>query len=84
MKVWVSKYALTTGIFEVENCEITSSGKGVMWKDDGCFWQSVYGLGREYHTSQEDAFIRAEAMRLDRIASLRKQIAKLEKLKFHA
>lgn len=38
--------------------------------------------GNEWHRTREEAVARAEQMRAAKIASLKKQIAKLEKLSF--
>lgn len=44
--------------------------------------QYAHGEGREWHRTLEGARKRAEIMRMAKIANLKKQIAKLEKLKF--
>ncbi len=79
MKVFITKYALTAGIQEVdaEDCssiapEMISVGK----------YSHFHGEGREWHRTIELARLRAEAMREAKIVSLTKQIAKLEKMKF--
>lgn len=77
---WITKYALSTGISEelVEHCN-----PGDMAKVVGGDWsQYFHGEGREWHRTRAGALQRAEAMRLVKIASLQKQIAKLEKLRF--
>lgn len=74
---WITKYALTTGIekMRVEHC-IAISASMVSAKGQ-CF----HGEGEDWHRTEEGAIKRAEKMRVDKIASLRKQIAKLEKMK---
>ncbi|MFR3727660.1 hypothetical protein [Lacrimispora sp.] len=79
MKVWITKYALTSGIkeMEVEQSEdFPDIVKGKTWND------SYHGDGREWHRTYESAIAKAEEMRLKRIESLKKQIAKLEKKRF--
>lgn len=73
-KVYVSKYALTNGvrILKVFNSYALAVPQFV----DGL------RLGREVHTTWTEALAAAEQMRTKKIASLRKQIAKLEKLEF--
>ena len=83
MIVWISKNALSTGIRKAEVepsdlswgmvCEI---GKGI----EGYF----HGEGKDWHRSRVSAVEKAEEMRAAKMASLKKQIAKLEKLTFAA
>ncbi len=77
IKVWISKYAFSKGIYEIETMEPRSSLEIVR---DG--WAYFHGDGREWHRTRAGAIAKAEEMRLAKIASLKKQIAKLEKLKF--
>ena len=85
MKIWISKYALTGGVTEHE-CHA--------YAKDVDFGNNVYVypgkpnsftgflLGRDAHTTQAAAFSAAEAQRKKKLASLHKQIAKLEKMVF--
>jgi hypothetical protein len=77
---WVTKYALSAGLNLVSMREV---GNGMVK------YQSPYGLtvylhgeGREWHRDLPSAVKRAEEMKLKKIASLKKQIKKLEELKF--
>ena len=77
MKVWITKYALSQGIFAVEGDPV----------GDGLFrpageWHHYHGEGKEWHRTLESAVARAEEMRKAKIASLAKQIRKLDKLTF--
>lgn len=81
--VYVTKYALTAG--KVEQRTVTSS---IKW-DDGDTTVKVdgdrytfYRMGRDCFESASDAAADANAKRDKKIASLKKQIAKLEKLDF--
>lgn len=78
-KVFVTKYALTAGIeeVEVEACE----GSSGMVKGPSVF-EYYHGEGREWHRTRESAVKKAEDMRARKLESLNKQIAKLEKFKF--
>lgn len=78
MKIWNSKYALTEGLIEQDGEEVGDSMVKV-----GSL-QYLHGEGREWHRTRESAVIRAEAMRKAKIASVRKQLARLEALRFDA
>lgn len=75
---YLTKYALTEGIKEVA-CARPPSGYGYLHPENNLM---AYKAGRDIFESKADALKRAEAMRIKKIASLRKQIAKLEKLSF--
>ena len=85
MKVWITKYALFQGIFEVDArlCETMDSQNGrqmiVVRSPSTAYY---HGNGREWHTDRASAIKRAEKMRKAKIGSLRKQIEKLESLRF--
>ena len=82
MKVWITKYALTEGIFEVD-AESKEGDTMISYKlEDGFSSQYAHGEGREWCATEAAAKERAEDMRKARIASLHKSIAKLEKLRF--
>lgn len=78
MKVYITKYALSTGIIETDDAEICSniSGDMISYKNYG------YYRGNDWHKKKEDAVLRAEVMRIKKIESLKKQIEKLDKMKF--
>ena len=75
MRIWITKYALTDGILEQEGEKLDDSTVRV-----GLLY--LHREGVDWHTSRESAIARAEVMRKKKIESLRKQIAKLEVLKF--
>jgi hypothetical protein len=79
MKVWITKYALTMGISE-RVARICSDINPDMISCGGL--DLFHGEGREWHRTKEAATARAEEMRKAKIASLKKQIARLEKLTF--
>lgn len=74
---YITKYCLTKGILSktVENC----GDRMVKTVDDR--WTSYYH-SQEWSRTHADAIRQSETMRLKKIASLNKQIAKLEKLRF--
>lgn len=81
IKVWVTKYALTTGLLcvDAEVCHNISSDM-VTWGDKF----SQYAHGKEWHRTEAEALKCAEKMREAKIASLKRSISKLEKLEFKA
>lgn len=80
MKVWITKYALTKGIIEmeVELCENPQ-----MVKEAKTEWGNYFHTnGVEWHSNKETAIVKAEEMRMNKLKSLQKQIDKLNKLSF--
>lgn len=81
---WITKYALTEGIRVLDGAEVDDHG--YIYKH-GPFcgsWEDrrhYYGKG-DYHPTREQAVARANQMRAARIDSLKRQIAKLEALRF--
>ncbi len=83
MKVWITKYALTTGISEIE-AEICTGSSTEMIKEirSGCYPVYYHGKGRDWHETLEGAKVKAESMRIKQIKTLEKKIAKLKKMTF--
>jgi hypothetical protein len=79
---WITKYALTDGIFELRGAEVTDSG--YLSKTERDPWRHHFYSKKEYHISHEKAVARAEEMRVAKIASLKNQIVKFEKMTFGA
>lgn len=81
MKFFLSKYALTDGIKEEEGTAVKeSTGDTVYAKLDEYY--SLFPIGKHAHETREAAVEAAETMRKRKIASLQKQIAKIEELDF--
>lgn len=77
MKVWITKYALTIGIFEAEgDADVLGVG---LFRRTGIY--TAYPPGT-WHKTKESAIQRANIMKANKLDSLRKQIAKLEGMKF--
>lgn len=79
---WITKYALTDGVIKVSgkvNHEISS--RMFTYRLPGDF-SDTYVHGNDWHRTEHEALDRAEKMRAKKIASLKKQIAKLEAMKF--
>lgn len=81
MKVWVTKYALTKGIFEVEIRKEPSTDGYVSFQRDGHSCVD-YFHGQEWWPDRERAVIRARVMRDAKLKRLRKEIIKLEAMEF--
>ena len=78
MKVWITKYALTDGIIETEGKNISSESFRIT---EGNFKDSWFS-SKDCFTDKKSAIKRAEEMRQKRIKSLKKQIEKLEEMRF--
>ena len=74
-KVWITKYALTQGIFEAEG-KVFSGEYFDIGCRDGLFTKN------EWHHTKSEAIARAEEMRIAKLKSLDKQIKKISALKF--
>ena len=79
MKVWITKYAMTSGIKEIE-CEDCENG--AVKETENPFPKFYHDEGKEWHRTKESAIQKAEEMRQKRIKSLKKQIEKLERMRF--
>lgn len=78
MKIWITKYALTQGVYSLE-AEIDSDypDMAVHRTRFPSYFHKPY-----WHLTEEEAVAHAETMRVKKIVSLRKSIAKLENLRF--
>jgi hypothetical protein len=79
VRVWITKYALTIGIYEIEARETSSPG---MVGDANDPLSMFHGEGKEWHKSKEDAIQRAEIMKNKKIESLEKQLEKIKNIIF--
>lgn len=82
MDYFITKYALSTGIFTVSKKDFTHTASGGIYGKRGPGYVSQGFYGVDFHVDMESAIQRANEMRVKKIASLKKQIAKLEKLDF--
>lgn len=77
---WITRNALTSGIEKVEG-EVCHDIASNMFHCAGkCHSVNVHG--NDWHRTKEAAIKRAEEMRLKKISSLKKQLEKLEKIRF--
>lgn len=80
MKVWTTKYALTGGIVEVE---VEDRGGGMVRALSTAIQSGMAYYGpKQWYLTEQEAKIEAEKMRLKKIISVKKQLAKLEKMRF--
>lgn len=79
MKVWITKYALTDGIVEAEGEPYGLEWVSASW-DNGCRCND-FEQG-EWFDTKERAIKKAEEMRKKKIDNLKKQIEKLEGMRF--
>lgn len=78
MKVWISKYSLSQGVYEIE---VEDCGDGIV-RTKEAFSVFFHEEGKDWHKTKESALAKAEEMRQRKIESLKKQISKLEKIEF--
>lgn len=76
--VWITKYALTTGIMTEQVEEPTQRSPNMICAR--ALGPSAFFHGKDWHRTKEAAATRAEEMRKTKLASLKKQIIKLERL----
>lgn len=75
-KMWVSKYALTSQVREVD-ASFAFAGRHKYYHFEDDDWRTLR-LGTEIHETKELAEKAASAMRLKRIKSLEKQISQIK------
>lgn len=78
VKRWITRYALTEGILELDGT-LSTSGT-FRHKPESGF--DLYFHGKDVHETRELAIARAEEMRIAKLKSLDKSIVKISKLKF--
>ena len=84
MKVWVTKYALTDGIYEVDRAErLPHDTDAIIMNstiDEDCSI-IVRKYGKEWTDTVESAIEIAESMRVKKINSMERKIGQLKDLK---
>lgn len=79
-KHWITKYALSSGIFILENGEFVEGG--YLSKIEPETRQHHFYGRKDWHETEAGAISKANEMRLKKIANLKKQIKALDNLKF--
>lgn len=79
---WVTKCALTNGIQKVSGTIRHETNSDILSYIGSRYDWREYVHGKDWHRTPEAALARAEEMRKNKIASLKKSIAKLEAMTF--
>lgn len=81
MKFWLSKYALSGGIKEVNVTEknLSHANPEYVYPDE---YYIGFKVRKDIHATYEEAVDAAEKMRLKKIENLKKQVANFERLRF--
>lgn len=80
---WISKYALTQGIFAVEANEPGTATPGLISVAQADTYADCYhGEGRDWHRTYEGAANKANQMLENKIKSLKAQLVKFQKMGF--
>ena len=82
MIVYITKYALTQGIFEKEAKMCGTDGRMINCDFDTNLGEYYFDEGKDWHRTLEGAIARAEEMRTKKVASLQKSLKKIKALKF--
>ena len=80
MKVWITKYALTDGIIEADVKPVLCGSVCISDTISPVLCR-ILNEG-EWHSDKKQAIDKAEEMRQKKIASLKRQIEKLEEMRF--
>lgn len=80
MKVWITKYALTQGIYEVEGEVSVENNIFCVPRTEKTF--ATYYHKPHWHETKEEAVAQAEKMRVAKLKALEKQVAKIKALQF--
>ncbi|MCD8491128.1 MAG: hypothetical protein LRY51_04085 [Geovibrio sp.] len=80
MKVWITKYALSEGIFVIDG-EVQEDFVSYRRPKHDRLGMQSFAHGKEWHKNEADALAHVEEMKKKKIQSLQKQIDKLEKMK---
>lgn len=78
-KVYIAKHALTKGIVEINDWRFLESDKSYIYAKES---YSAYKVGTDAFFDREEALKNACKKRDDKVKSLKKQIEKLEGMRF--
>lgn len=79
--VWITKYALSTGIKTAERVNQSASHPGMVTYMNKSGYREAFHKP-DWHETEDGAILRAEEMRHAKITSLQRQITKLQGLTF--
>ena len=80
MEVWITKYALTKGIIEADGELISYDSVSIL--NRGLSLPTHWFYKGDWYSDKQPAIQKAEEMRQEKIASLKKQIEELERMRF--
>ena len=80
MKVWITKYALTSGIFEASATICDDISPTMIAVEERGFLRQCFH-GRDWHRTKEAALARSEEMRIGKLKSLDKQAKRIAAMK---
>ena len=80
LTVYISKYALTQGVFKLDACISPECPDTAVNVADRGF--AVHGRGKNWHLTRADALKAAEELRLRKIKALERQLKKLKGIRF--
>lgn len=80
IEVWVTKYALTAGIQHYAQARVCARINDQMI--DCGRHRLFHGEGKDWHRSEAAALEHADKMRIAKLASLKRQMAKIERMTF--
>ncbi len=78
---WVTKYALTTGVFKI-TAELASTSHDMVQQIEPETRYATYYHGNDWHRTHDEAIVRAEQMRTAKLKSIDKQRARIVAMKF--
>lgn len=79
MKVYVTKHALTSGVFIFEG--VANDAFDLFYSIDSEGYGKFFD-NNDWHTTKESALARCEEMRIKKVKSLKKQLGKILNMKF--
>lgn len=77
---WITKYALTKGVFSVRVEDCFDISETMVKSLEGGV--GIYYHGKDWHRTRKAAIERAEVMRKKRIKATKERLTKLENLRF--
>lgn len=79
LTVWITKYALTQGVFMSTVVDVEDGMVKVVDADVSTYF---HGEGRDWHRTEENARKRFEEIKIAKLKSLNRQVKKIKALEF--
>lgn len=80
MKVYITKYALTTGVYIAEVNECDAPGMVEQPRTNKTYTQYFHGEGKDWHKTKESAVNRVKVMKEAKLKAIQKQVDKINKI----